>query len=189
MVHGISLDTFPDNKTGLELLQEELTQSNADLKLAATPRYLTRPESRVGKSASTIVLAFHTEAEAKAHCSRGIIIDGQKKKTDRFWQARATDQCTQCQGFGHHWKRCKSIPRCRICAENHTTDNHTCPLCPTTKGKECAHTARKCALCGEPHCANDPKCTARANLIAPVAVLPERTVFHTTDTTIMDTNV
>jgi hypothetical protein len=92
MVHGISQDTFPDNNSGLELLQEELTQSNADRKLAASPRYLTCPESRVGKSASTIVLAFHNEAEAKAHCSGGIIIDGLKKKTDRFWQARATDQ-------------------------------------------------------------------------------------------------
>jgi hypothetical protein len=166
MVHGVDLQAYPEDTTGtgMGLLTEELQRSNAGLTMVAPPRSLTRPESRLNKTTSTVVLAFRSEAEAKMFTTKGVWIDGRHKKTDRFYQCRPTDQCSQCQGFGHHWKRCKADPKCRICAEAHPTTSHTCPKCPT-RARECTHITAKCTNCQGSHTSTDPACPTRTQLL------------------------
>jgi hypothetical protein len=160
MVHSVSLELFPDTPTGMSLLQEEIEKFNT-CKLTSPPRYLTHPETRLNKRASTIVIALPSEAAAKP-LQKGVDIHGKRHTTERFYTARPWDQCSNCQQHGHHHMRCKNDARCRYCAEPHKTTEHTCKekTCREPAGKHCAATTTKCCLCGGGHRSSEPECAA-----------------------------
>lgn len=159
MVHGISLINFKDTPEGMQVLKEEIEQCNSNVTLMNLPRYMSKPEARVGKLATSAVIAVRTEAEAKGILLGGLMIGGKRCKTEKYYAARPTDQCSTCQGFGHHWQKCRKEARCRICSEQHRTTEHECKLCPQLKGKQCQHTTPKCINCQGNHRASDPVCS------------------------------
>ena len=167
MVHSVNLIRYPDTHTGLGLLAEEIKEHNPNIEVATAPRYMTHPDKRQGKTSSTVILAVRSEADAKTIIDKGILIDGQRKRSERYWAARPTDQCNICQGFGHHWRRCKATPICGFCAESHKTREHECKKCPEKKGRKCGHTKVKCANCNGPHQASDSECPTKKAIGTP----------------------
>lgn len=106
MVHGVSrLDFRGEN--GMEALKEEIERFNPKITLVSLPRWLKRPEDMEGQAYSSAVIAVCTQ-EAQEAATKGIWVNGLKRRTSPFLTARPFDQCIQCNHFGHHWKRCKN---------------------------------------------------------------------------------
>lgn len=157
-VHGINLEKYPDDSRGMHLLKQEIETHNPTVKLCTTPRFITRPENRINKTESSVCICVNNESTANNITKTGLVILCDRKKTERYWTARPSDQCSNCQGFGHHWRRCNRPPTCRLCSANHKTRDHQCPNCPSAKGKQCPHTILSCTNCSGPHHASDRLC-------------------------------
>ena len=56
-----------------------------------TPRYLSRPERKVGKIATSTVGVVRTEENAKGTLRQGLMIGGRVCKTERFFCTQPTD--------------------------------------------------------------------------------------------------
>lgn len=171
-IHGINLEAFPDTAQGMQLLQEEIETHNPTITLTTLPRYLTRPENRINKRDSSVCVCVNSETLARQMTKQGVLILCQRRKTERYWTARPSDQCTNCQGFGHHWRRCRLAARCRLCAQQHKTTEHTCPTCPRANGKQCPHTTLRCNNCDGPHHASDRSCELL------ISVRSRRALYH-----------
>jgi hypothetical protein len=157
IVHGVDLTQFPDTDTGMADLKLELETYNDGLRLAANPRYLTRPDKRINKEHSSCVIALKDKEKSRTFLKHGLTIFGQHRKTAEYFSARPTDQCSKCQGFGHHWQRCTGIQKCGICASTfHDTRSHACPNCNSKS--PCDHLPAKCANCAGPHKSNSNEC-------------------------------
>jgi hypothetical protein len=138
-------------------LCQEIELFNPSISLVATPRWLTRPEKRAGKMHSSVVIAVRTMEEALPILKKGLLVLGQKVKTERYTSTKLEDQCPRCQGFGHHPLCCCNVTKCRICAGSHETRFHICNMCKRP-GKVCSHVTLKCTNCGLGHKSNDPSC-------------------------------
>jgi hypothetical protein len=157
IVHGVDLNQFPDTDIGMADLKLELETFNDGLRLAANPRYLTRPDKRINKEHSSCVIALKDKEKSKVYLKHGVTIFGQHRKTAEYFSARPTDQCSKCQGFGHHWQRCTGTQKCGICASTfHDTRSHACPNCNSKS--PCEHLPAKCANCLGPHKSNSNEC-------------------------------
>jgi hypothetical protein len=157
IVHGVDTGHFADNEDGMNKLKYELETFNQGLALASPPRYLTRPEKRLEKTHSSCVIAMKDKTQLKRILKYGLSIFGRQCRTAEYFAARPSDQCSRCQGFGHHYRRCLKEATCGICADpHHETRMHTCIACTSRLG--CDHKPAKCANCGGPHRANDRKC-------------------------------
>jgi len=187
-IHGINLLMYPDDSTGMNLLREEIESHNPNIKLTTTPRYITRPEARVGKRDSSVCVCLNSEALANQMVRRGVLVDCQRRKAERYWPARPTDQCSSCQGFGHHWRRCTAELACRMCSKSHKTSEHNCSHCPNSRGKRCPHTILRCANCDGDHYASDRSCPVIVRLRAHLPATTSTTAtskFSTMDTPVI----
>jgi hypothetical protein len=157
LVHDVDMVRYPDCEEGLRLLGEQLVRHNVGLQLACLPRYLSG-KARDHQATGSVIIAFRNARAARSFRER-VRLDGQVKRTVRYWQARPSDQCNNCYAFGHHPRRCRAPPTCGICAESHRTEDHQCKeLKCTLKGRTCKHTIPKCANCTGPHSAFDKQC-------------------------------
>jgi hypothetical protein len=157
IVHGVDTEHFTDNEEGMNKLRYELETFNQGLALASAPRYLTKPENRLAKTHSSCVVAMKDKTHLKGILKYGLSIFGRQCRTAEYFAARPSDQCSRCQGFGHHYRRCLKEPKCGICADpHHETRMHTCITCTSRLG--CDHKPAKCANCGGAHRANDRAC-------------------------------
>ena len=165
IVHNIPLDLFPDTQTGMALLQEEIQSCNSTVQLMLPPRYMSRPENRLQKSASSVVIAVRSISEANKILKNHLLIHNHQRRTERYYQAKPTDQCTNCQGFGHVWQRCMQSPNCRHCGLGHKSSEHSCTQCPNNKGKPCLHIQPTCRNCNGNHRPTDSNCPHRLSLL------------------------
>ena len=82
MVRSIEITMFPECETGMKLLKEDIEMNNNHIKLTTLPRSLTKPETRPHNKATTMVIAVHTEHEAKLIQDHGVQVDGKICKAD-----------------------------------------------------------------------------------------------------------
>ena len=157
IVHHVSTEQYNDTTESINELHHEIENMNPSVKLVTSPRWLTSPKRREGKTRSSIVITISDQELAKKIINRGLWIDGRRTKTERFTGVKPTDQCSKCYGFGHHAVRCTEQVRCRICAAPHETRLHVCTTCKTT-AKECPHIKTVCVNCKQNHQANDARC-------------------------------
>jgi hypothetical protein len=172
-MHGIPTDLYPDTEKGMKALQEDIEQQNYSGVLAQPPHYMLHPDKRIGKAASSIVIALHTQSEAEQlKCNRVNVNLSPRNVTDYF-TARSTDQCRHCQPLGHRhatWKA-DTGPMCGFCTGYHATDKHACPQCPMCIGKSCDHIAYRCSNCiaagnlDVAHAAFNPRCPVKSKAI------------------------
>jgi hypothetical protein len=101
MVHGISVPDF-GGEEGMNMLREEINRFNPRLELATLPRWLTRPDTRVGKEFSSVIIAVRTQEE-KTAAEKGVWVHGRRRRTSVYITSRPSDQCTHCLHFGHNW--------------------------------------------------------------------------------------
>jgi hypothetical protein len=147
-VHRIPTDYFPDTEEGIAKLQHEI-ETNHSISLAQLPRYLTYPNKRVGKSASSIIMALCSTTEYNMLKKHKIIVLFEQKKVMEYFTACSTDQYHWCQTFGYHHMAYTNAAALTytLCAGGHPTNHHSCEQCPTQHGHTCAHTLYKCTNC------------------------------------------
>jgi hypothetical protein len=154
------------------LLQQEIKHNNK-VKLAQTPRYISRPEKREGKAVSSVMIALKTAEDAHTLKRTKVIVLYECKRVSDFHTSRTTDQYHRCLAFSHHYTICNSPqgPLCAICVEPHPTDLHVCTDCPNHRGRQCIHTTLRCANCSaaghadHTHAAYNPQCPVKAAVI------------------------
>jgi hypothetical protein len=198
-VHGIPTDHYPDTEEGMQRLQEDIEQSNGPLTLAQPPHYMSHPDKRAGRTASSVVIAVRTQEELNKLKRNKVTVLFEPRKVTDYFTARSIDQCRRCQQLGHHQATCRnnSGPICSFCAGNHPTEKHQCPECPNRLGKSCPHTAHKCSNCtaagntDTEHVAFNPRCPIKNQAIRDTwqKTRAERETDNTTDeSNAMNTN-
>jgi len=147
-----------------EMLQE-LQANNPSLATISISeaRWLTRPEQLREKSHSSIVLTTSSQEDVELllrHVRR-VVMYGRLASFSRYQDTKPIRQCTNCWAYGHI--KCNKDPKCRICAGNHTEDDHACIECPPSEDnqKNCNHLLNKCANCAGSHPADNTKCPTR----------------------------
>jgi hypothetical protein len=161
VVHGIPT-SLP-----LELLQQELTTYNSGLTLATVPRWLTKPDQRKEKKASSVVIALSGNRAQEVAARPRLFAFSATLRCERKLRFGPSTQCANCQLFGHHTTKCTNAAACRWCAGTHLTGAHSCPTSTcSTNGRPCAHTLAKCAVCLGPHESHFKDCTLRVSSVA-----------------------
>jgi hypothetical protein len=161
VVHGVPTD-MP-----LELLHQELTTYNPGLTLASAPRWLTKPDQRKEKKASSVVIALVGNKAQEVASRPRLFAFSSTLRIERKLRFSPTTQCAKCQQFGHHTTKCSLPAACRWCAANHLTGAHSCPTSTcSTNGRPCTHTLVKCVNCNGPHEAHFKDCTARVSSVS-----------------------
>jgi hypothetical protein len=124
-------------------------ETNHSVSLAQLLRYLTYPDKREGKAASSVMITLRTPTDYNTLKRHKIMMLFEHKKVMEYFTARSTDQCRRYQAFGHHHAVCTNpnAPTCTLCAGGHPTNQHSCEQCPTRRGRPCAHTKHKCTNC------------------------------------------
>ena len=101
MIHSIDIAMFPQCETGMKELKEDIEMNYNHIRLATQPQSLTKPETGPHKKPTTMLIAVHTEYEAILIQDHGVQVDGKTREADRYVASWPTDQCTNCQQFGH----------------------------------------------------------------------------------------
>jgi hypothetical protein len=89
----------------MEDLRIEIQGLNKGITLATTPRYMTHLEKRIRKTNSWIMIAVSKKDMYNTVLGKGIKIFRQIHRAMEYYTARPTDQCKNCQKFGHNWQR------------------------------------------------------------------------------------
>src|SRR5215213_395178 len=141
----------------MNALHRKIETMNTGIALVTSSRWISRAESRLINRFGSIVIAIDDHKRAEQVINAGLWIDGYRVKTEKFLTVRKTDQCGNCQEFGHHVTRCNKETKCGICAAAHNTSRHFCAKCKKT-AQECAHYKLVCTNCKGAHRANDVRC-------------------------------
>jgi hypothetical protein len=153
LIHNIPTNATPAQ---LKILLEA---SYPTLQLMQEPRWLVPGERRLNKTASTIVISLQGTIEIKRLGTYTLVLANRKCHITEYFSWTPTSHCHNCQGYGHHTKLCKEEkPTCAICAQQHNTKDHLCPIPTCRAGKTCTHPPLKCAACRASHKATDPLC-------------------------------
>ena len=121
-------------------------------------------EEEVQGGTSSVVAAVLGEVIFDRLCKSGALPFGRRYEVDAYEEARPDAFCSHCCGWGHIAPHCEAAtPRCAVCAGDHTTNDHRCPVegCRVGKGRPCPHGATKCANCGGLHGSRAGACTAK----------------------------
>ena len=98
VAHGVPTDFFADaggEQMQLDALQEDIEEYNTGLKLATSPRWLTRADKRADKHHSSLVLAFKTPQDAKTALKNKLIVAGIQVKTTAYQEMKKPKQPTE----------------------------------------------------------------------------------------------
>ena len=170
-IHNISLARYMGKTRdgGLVKLREELEAENSGMHMPAEIRWLggakVRARFQEKKEGASSVAAVLGEATFGRLCKGGVRLLRRRYEVDAFEEARRPDAfCSRCSGWKHiapHYLT--AGPRCALCAKDHLTTDHRCPVegCRVGKGHPCPHGAAKCTNCGGAHGARADACAAK----------------------------
>jgi hypothetical protein len=151
IAHGVPTRPFAD----LGLFKDECNTFNP-VKVTGNPFWLTGPEKRDGKRASSMVFSVTTEAEKKHCLKEGLFIAGERVRVVNYKAYSPRTQCYRCQGYSHNPTTCRKAVKCRLCAESHHTRDHNCTTCNSSN--LCSHINAKCSNCSGSHAADSTEC-------------------------------
>ena len=110
---------------------------------------------RYGCGSLSVVAAILSEEVFGRLCKSGVWLPGNRHEVDAFEEERPDALCLRCGKWGHISPHCDEAkkPKCAICAREHATRDHRCPVkgCRVGRSRMCPHTTAKCANCGGPH--------------------------------------
>ena len=134
--------------------------------MSSPPRWLTKPDQRKEKQASSVVIALSGNKAQEVASRPRLHAFSATLRAERKLRFGPSTQCAKCQRFGHHTLKCSHSACCRWCADNHLTGSHSCPTktC-SANGRSCPHTLVRCALCAGPHESHFKDCPSR---VAPI---------------------
>src|SRR5205807_587027 len=94
IVHHVSTERYNDTTGSMNELYHEIEKMNVSVKLITSPRWLTSPNAREGKTRSLIVIAISDHELAKKIVNRELWIDERRTKTEKYMRVKPTDQCS-----------------------------------------------------------------------------------------------
>ena len=136
-IHNILLPRYMGvaRDGGLRKLREELEAENSGVHIPAEIRWLggakVRARFQTDKDgSSSVVVAVLGEATFGRLCKAGVRLLGRRYKVDPFEVAWRPDAfCNRCCGWKHIAPHCSAAaPRCALCAKDHLTTDHRCPV-------------------------------------------------------------
>jgi hypothetical protein len=123
LVHNIP------TSANLPLVKAEIESMYPSLHLAQDPRWVVPAEHRLNKSSSTLVVSLIGLIDLKQLGTISLAICNRMCRINAYVSWTATSQYNHCQGYRHHTKLCKADkPTCTVCAQQHTTRDHSCPI-------------------------------------------------------------
>ena len=147
--------------------------------LISLPRWMRTQEELLNTNRSSVVFAVDDETVAKAILNTRTLAAFGQHCTLRAYQDRPPiTQCKNCWNWDHKTDTCKNPTRCRICAKDHSEENHQeepCTRCDAMDmsgdnnmrdGTSCLHNLR-CTNCitggieDNNHVANSRRCPTR----------------------------
>jgi hypothetical protein len=153
IVHGIPTSATP------ETVRNEIESTYPTLQMGQTPRWLTSPERRQGKEASSMVITLVGEITKKSLGATSIAVFNRECKIAEYITFGPSTRCNKCQLYGHPTQRCTAVNHtCAVCAQPHTTKDHPCAIANCRAGHSCNHPPIRCANCQQPHKASDRNC-------------------------------
>ncbi|KAF8584480.1 hypothetical protein K439DRAFT_1282226, partial [Ramaria rubella] len=145
-----SLDNSMHDIPSSQQLLDELLQYNCwlrDRKIIGEPHWISSPEALSMQTKSSVIIAFATQENADELVKRrGIFMFGHQASTRAYVDIPPLRYCTNCWLLDHPTRSCQKKPRCRLCAGEHSEENHKCNLCDSM-GSACDHTVVKCVHC------------------------------------------
>jgi hypothetical protein len=161
LIHNIPTDA------ALDSVGREIERNYPTLRIMQEPRWLVPTERRLNKTSSTIVISLQGAIDLTRLGTSRLAIRNRLCQITEYFSWTPNSHCRNCQGYGHHTKLCKAEkPTCAICAQQHSTKDHLCPIPTCRAGKSCTHPPLKCAACAAPHKATDPLCPVRIQHLA-----------------------
>ncbi|KAH8144529.1 uncharacterized protein LAJ45_11469 [Morchella importuna] len=144
----------------------------------ARARYLTKPENRIRKTTTSIVISVPAEDTDKI--GDQIRLFGRSRRCNKLWLASPNTLCRKCACLGQATEGCQSSsPTCPLCAGNHLRKDHRCPnqACPREGHLKliidcCATWKAKCINCSGNHTTSDRECPARRTRTHTAATAP-----------------
>jgi hypothetical protein len=156
LVHNVPTDAAPDS------VGREIERAYPTLRLMQDPCWLIPTERCLNKTSSTIVISLQGAIDLTRLGTSHLAIRNRMCRITEYFSWTPNSHCRNCQGYGHHTKLCKvEKPTCAVCAQQHSTKDHLCPIPTCRTGKSCTHPPLKCAACGASHKATDPLCPVR----------------------------
>jgi hypothetical protein len=167
LVHNVPTNAkLPDIKT-------EIETTYPSLYLATEPRWLVPEECHLNKTSSTLVISLIGATDLKHLGTTSLAICNCLCHINAYFAWTPARNCHHCQGYGHHMKLCKADkPTCAMCAQQHATCDHFCPISTCHAGGTCIHPPFKYASCGTARKANDPQCPVH---VKHLTTLPDTT--------------
>jgi hypothetical protein len=153
IVHGIPTTATPEN------VRTEIETTYPVLKMGQTPRWLTSPDRRQGKEASSMVITLIGEMTKKSLGANSLVMFNRKCDIAEYITFGPSTRCNKCQQYGHPTQRCTaSYHTCAVCALPHPTREHPCTIGNCKAGHSCNHPPIRCTNCQQPHKASDRNC-------------------------------
>jgi hypothetical protein len=130
--------------------------------MATSPRWMCAPTELAKKNHASVVFSFLREEDAQRFKAAGAyLLWGKWCRTAAYEDRPQVRFCAHCWSIEHITTACRrQLPRCRLCAGDHTTDSHQCEQCGDTE-EGCEHFPLKCCNCKGQHVANAYNCPER----------------------------
>ncbi|KAH0605310.1 uncharacterized protein H6S33_004532 [Morchella sextelata] len=138
LLHGIPTTIGEGIEAGQLVASEIRSNYGENFQLVQVPRWISRAETRMEKTHSSMVIACHI---------------------DSFLPTFPDTQCANCLEYGHRQEKCKNNGKCGHCPGDHLTSFHPCNECQG--GYKCTHTPIRCLNCKGIHKVSDPACPER----------------------------
>jgi hypothetical protein len=160
LIHGIPTMATPED------VRTEIETNYPSLRMGQTPRWLTSPERRQGKEASSMVVTFIGEMTKKSLGATRLAMFNRECNVAEYISFGPSTRCNKCQIYGHPTQRCTADGyTCAVCAQPHATKDHPCAIENCKAGHSCNHPPIRCANCQQPHKASDRNCTTYVKLM------------------------
>jgi hypothetical protein len=160
VLNGVPTDASPED------VQREIGSLYPSIRLGMSPRWLTTPERRQGKTASSMVITVTGQHTIKSIGRSRLYLFNNRCNLKDYITFGPRTRCGRCQLYGHPTPRCSApLPACGVCAQAHLTKHHPCAIPSCKKGPACSHPPVMCVSCRQPHKATDPTCPTFLQLL------------------------
>jgi len=160
IVHGIPTSATPED------VRTEIENTYPALRMGQTPRWLTSPDRRQAKEASSMVITFVGEMTKKSLGATKLAMFNRQCEIAEYISFGPTTRCNKCQLYGHPTQRCTADTHtCAVCAHPHATKDHPCAIGNCKAGHSCNHPPIRCVSCQQPHKASDRNCPTYVKIV------------------------
>ncbi|KAH0603229.1 uncharacterized protein H6S33_008233, partial [Morchella sextelata] len=159
LLHGIPTTIGEGIEAGQLVASEIRSNYGEEFQLAQVPRWISRAETRMEKTHSSMVIALPGQITTETLGVKFLSLFNRRCHIEAFLPTFPDTQCAKCLEYGHRQEKCKNNGKCGHCAGDHLTSFHSCNECQG--GYKCTHTPIRCLNCKGIHKASDPACPER----------------------------